>query len=105
MNSVTSRFAVARLHLPTGATLKNQIVEVSVHAGLLHYRYFPLTEELAFTEWRGGDFFIEEESRTLPLPAGCTPSDIGRLREQTGRTAGNGDRSVASHQTDRTEPA
>lgn len=67
------RFAISRLHLATGEVLKNQIVEVwdegdesnAAHnapqeAHSLRYTYRPLTEESAFIEWRGGDFFLEE---------------------------------------------
>lgn len=51
------RFAVSRLHLPEGGILRNQVIEFSTTPdGKVTARYFPLTQELPFTEWRGGDY-------------------------------------------------
>lgn len=58
----SERFAVSRLHLPTGEVLKNQVVERCedpvTHA--VSCRYYPLTEEVAFTEWRGGEYYLSD---------------------------------------------
>lgn len=56
------RFAVSRLHLATGEVLKNQVVEVSEDSATHHASttYYPLTEETAFTEWRGGDYYLSK---------------------------------------------
>lgn len=51
------RFAVSRLYLPGGQVLRNQVIEITVASdGKTTARYFPLTQELAFTEWRGGSY-------------------------------------------------
>ncbi|GFI34603.1 hypothetical protein IMSAGC014_01098 [Bacteroidaceae bacterium] len=51
------RFAVSRLHLPDGSVLKNQVIEYQqTSENKFSARYYPLTEEIPFTEWRGGDF-------------------------------------------------
>ncbi len=56
------RFAVARLHLPDGRILKQQVIEcIEPTADGPRYRFFPLTQEIAFTEWRGGDFYLTEQ--------------------------------------------
>ncbi len=53
--SRNTRFAVHRLHLPDGAVLPLQVVE-QLPDGTC--RYFPLQQETAFTEWRGGDCYL-----------------------------------------------
>lgn len=54
-------FAVSRLHLPTGEVLKNQVVEVCEDpvTHRVSTTYHPLTEETAFTEWKGGDHYLK----------------------------------------------
>lgn len=56
------RVAVSRLHLPDGRVLYNQVVELD---GDVFVRHYPLTEELPFTEWRGGDYFLPVDKRTF----------------------------------------
>lgn len=51
------RIAVSRLHLPDGRVLYNQVVELENEIPRCH---FPLTEELASTEWLGGDYYWKE---------------------------------------------
>lgn len=51
------RIAVSRLHFPNGRVLYNQVVELE---GEILKSHFPLTEELASTEWLGGDYFWKE---------------------------------------------
>lgn len=51
------RIAVSRLHMPDGRVLHNQVIELENEILQSH---FPLTEELASTEWLGGDFFWKE---------------------------------------------
>ena len=51
------RIAVRRLHLPDGQILTNQVIEFADDGS---QRYFPLTEELPFTEWLGGDYYWEK---------------------------------------------
>ncbi len=51
------RIAVSRLHLPEGTVLKNQVLEFAAD-GKTVSKYYPLTEELPFTEWRGGDYIL-----------------------------------------------
>lgn len=51
------RIAVSRLHLPDGCVLHNQVIELDGEIPKIH---FPLTEELASTEWLGGDYFWKE---------------------------------------------
>lgn len=58
MPDTVRRFAVSRLHLPDGQVLKNQVVETDTAAANAVVRYYPLTAELPFTEWRGGDYYI-----------------------------------------------
>ncbi len=59
---MTHRIAVSRLHLPDGSILVNQVLE---YDGERLLRYFPLTEELPFTQWIGGDYELKETD--LPL--------------------------------------
>ncbi len=54
---MTRRIAVSRLHFPDGCILVNQVLE---YDGKRLLRYFPLTEELPFTQWRGGDYELTE---------------------------------------------
>ena len=56
------RVAVSRLHLPDGRVLYNQVVELD---GDVFVRHYPLTEELPFTEWRGGEYFLPVDKRTF----------------------------------------
>ena len=49
------RIAYAQVELPDGILLKRQVVEFSEGQYLRHY---PLTEELAFTEWRNEKYII-----------------------------------------------
>ncbi len=53
------RIAVSRLHLPDGTVLKNQVLELSADEKSVT-NYYPLTQELPFTEWRGGDYYLGE---------------------------------------------
>ncbi|MEG1580367.1 MAG: hypothetical protein RR386_03810 [Bacteroidaceae bacterium] len=48
------RIAVNRLHLKNGQLLLNQVIELDKNT--LH-SYFPLKQELPYTEWLGGDFY------------------------------------------------
>lgn len=57
MNKEIKRFAVSRLHLKDGSILKNQVVEIDAKTNQVA-AYYPLIKELAFTEWRGGDYII-----------------------------------------------
>ena len=50
------RIAYAQVELPDGTLLKRQVVEFSEGKYLCHY---PLTEELAFTEWRNEKYVIK----------------------------------------------
>ena len=50
------RFAVSRLHLSNGVILTNQVVEIDDSGDI---RYYPLTDELPFTEWHGGDYYLK----------------------------------------------
>lgn len=52
---MTERIAVSRLHLEDGRILRNQVLELEGEKVL---RFYDLREELPFTEWRGGDFYI-----------------------------------------------
>ncbi len=52
-----SRFAVNRLHLPDGRIRTCQVLEIREDGRVV---FFPLTEELPFTEWRGGDYWLSE---------------------------------------------
>jgi hypothetical protein len=54
------RIAYAQVQLPDGTLLKRQVVEF---ANGVYLRHFPLTEELAFTEWRNEKYIIKGESR------------------------------------------
>lgn len=50
------RIAVSRLHLPDGTVLLNQVIETSEEGEI---SYYPLTDELPFTEWLGGDYYLK----------------------------------------------
>ncbi len=52
---MTERIAVSRLHLKDGTILRNQVLELEGGEVL---RFYDLQEELPFTEWRGGDFYM-----------------------------------------------
>ncbi len=52
---MTKKIGVSRLHLPDGRVLRNQVV---VFEGGKLVRFYPLTEEEAFTSWLGGDFYV-----------------------------------------------
>ena len=54
------RIAYAQVELPDGILLKRQVVEFSEGQYLRHY---PLTEELAFTEWRNEKYIIKGERK------------------------------------------
>lgn len=54
---MTKRIGVSRLHLHDGSVRHNQIVVIE--DGKI-VRYYPLTEEEAFTSWIGGDFYLDE---------------------------------------------
>lgn len=56
-NTRVSRIAVSRLHLSNGEVKKNQVLEIDVETQKV-VRSYPLEQEIAFTEWRGGDFFL-----------------------------------------------
>lgn len=49
------RFAVSRLHKKDGTILTNQVIEISDDGEV---RYYSLTDELPFTEWHGGDYYL-----------------------------------------------
>lgn len=51
------RIAVSRLHMENGNVLKNQILEIDSETKKM-VRYYPLSREIAFTEWRGGDYYL-----------------------------------------------
>lgn len=51
------RIAISRLHLPDGSILLRQVVEIIDGCPV---RYFPLTDEIPFTEWLGGDYVWAE---------------------------------------------
>ena len=55
------RIAVSRFHFPDGRVLYNQIVELDSD---VYVRHYPLTDELPFTEWRGGDYFLPAAKRS-----------------------------------------
>lgn len=50
------KVAVARLHLPNGQALNNQVVAIDEEGFVMSYG--PLEEEQAFTEWFKGDAFV-----------------------------------------------
>lgn len=54
------RIAVSRLHLPDGQVLKNQVVEMlqADDGQALQTTYYPLREELPFTEWHDMDYYL-----------------------------------------------
>lgn len=54
------RIAVSRLHLPDGQVLKNQVVETRLaeDGHTLRTIYYPLREELPFTEWHDMDYYL-----------------------------------------------
>lgn len=54
------RFAVSRLHMQDGTILKNQVIETDGGSGK-YLTSYPLEQELAFTEWRGGDYYLNGE--------------------------------------------
>ena len=54
------RITYAQVELPDGTLLKRQVVEFSEGQYLRHY---PLTEELAFTEWRNEKYIIKGERK------------------------------------------
>lgn len=56
-NTRVSRIAVSRLHLSNGEVWKNQVLEFDVKTKKI-VRFYPLEQEIAFTEWRGGDYFL-----------------------------------------------
>lgn len=53
----TKNIGVSRLHLPDGRVLRNQVI-VFEDGKIVHI--FPLTEEIPFTSWIGGDFYLDE---------------------------------------------
>lgn len=56
-NTRVSRIAVSRLHLSNGEVRKNHVLEFDVETKKV-VRFYPLEQEIAFTEWRGGDYFL-----------------------------------------------
>ena len=50
------RFAVSRLHLLDGTVLNNQVIEITDSGQIT---YYSLTDELPFTEWHGGDYYLK----------------------------------------------
>ena len=56
-NTRVSRIAVSRLHLSNGEVKKNQVLEIDVETQKV-VRFCPLEQEIAFTEWCGGDYFL-----------------------------------------------
>lgn len=58
-NTRVSRIAVSRLHLSNGEVRKNQVLEFDVKTKKV-VRFYPLEQEIAFTEWRGGDYFCRK---------------------------------------------
>ncbi len=56
------RIAVSRLHLPDGTVLKNQVLELSADEKSV-LDYYPLVQELPFTEWKGGDYYLEKDGK------------------------------------------
>ena len=50
------RFAVSRLHKVDGTVLTNQVIEINDSGEVI---YYPLTDELPFTEWHGGDYYLK----------------------------------------------
>lgn len=50
------RIAVSRLHLPDGKVLTNQVIDTTDSGEII---YYPLTDELPFTEWHGGDYYLK----------------------------------------------
>ncbi len=59
MNTKPKRIAANRIHFPDGRVLVNHVVELD---GMFPVATYPLTEEMAFTEWHGGDFYIVPSS-------------------------------------------
>lgn len=51
------RLAVSRLHFPNGTVLFNQVLEFRQKKVIAIYA---LTEELPYTEWMGGDYYLLE---------------------------------------------
>jgi len=56
------RIAVSRVHFPDGSLRFNQVLEF---VGDRPVRCYPLTEELPFTEWRGGDYYVRESDDVI----------------------------------------
>ena len=73
------RIAYAQVELPDGTLLKRQVVEFSEGKYL---RHFPLTEELAFTEWRNEKYIIKGESRTDAKPSAIKLAWIAEVRRR-----------------------
>ena len=48
--------------MPDGRVLVNQVIETDSN-GLM--RYYPLVDELPFTEWRGGDYYWQSDGDIL----------------------------------------
>lgn len=59
------RVAVARLRLQDGRILKNQVVETAGSDDKTVTRFYPLGEELPFTEWHDADYRISEEGELM----------------------------------------
>ena len=73
------RIAYAQVELPDGTLLKRQVVEFSEGQYLRHY---PLTEELAFTEWRNEKYVIKGERRTDAKPSAIKLAWIAEVRRR-----------------------
>ena len=56
------QIGVSRLHLPNGTIRHNQIL---IFENKKLGRYFPLTEEIAFTKWIGGDYYLNPVEHSL----------------------------------------
>lgn len=56
-NTRILRIAVSRLHLQNGEVRKNHVLEIDAEKKKV-IRFYPLEQEIAFTEWRGGDYFL-----------------------------------------------
>ena len=65
MQNRREAIAVRRLHLPDGRVLSMQVVELDV-AGR-PCAYHSLRGEEAFTQWRGGDFYWDDELGINPI--------------------------------------
>lgn len=51
------RIAVSRLHLPDGTILSNQVLEFQDNS-LNPLVFYNLKEELPYTEWISGDYYL-----------------------------------------------